>query len=532
MSKPYVAVVASGLLATAAGLAFAQAGPTQEELNRADRSTEWLLPNHDYAGVRYVDLRQITPANAGSLRPVCMFQGADLNRALNNPLVYRGVMYVSTPLTTIALDPATCRMKWRHDWKPKGKDGNSSFKNRGVAIKDGTVVRGTQDGYLFALDARTGRLMWEVKAAEAEKFEALSINPIIYDDLVIIGPSGSDYGLKGWVGAFALADGHPVWRFNTVPDAGEPGAETWGTAEARLKGGGGIWTTPSLDASRGLLYVAVGNPAPDFIASGREGANLYTNSMAVLDVRTGKLQWYMQAVPHDTHDWDLPVTSPLFTATVRGKTREVVTVGAKDGLLRLVDRETHEVLYSVPVTTRKNAEIDPTEEGVYTCPGLAGGVEWSVPAYSPKLDLLVVPSVDWCGVFKRDEEPRFVAGQLYFGGSFTWDPVEKSRGWLTAVKASSGEVAWKYQSSRPMLAAVTATSGDMIFTGELTGEFLALDARDGTVVYRFNGGGTIVGGVISYAVDGKQYVAVVSGMAAGFWQAPPGSMTLTLFALP
>jgi len=530
--KEFFVCVATGMLLTVCAPVLAQSGPTQEELNQASRSTEWLLPNHDYAGVRYVDLKQITPANAASLRPVCIFQGADLNRALNNPLVYRGVMYVTTLLATVALDPATCRVKWRHDWKPKAKDGNSSIKNRGVAIKDGKVVRGTQDGYLFALDAESGTMLWEVKAADPEKFEALSINPILYDDLVIIGPSGSDYGLKGWIGAFRLADGQPVWKFNNVPDEGEPGADTWGTADARLKGGGGIWTTPSLDTARGLIYVAVGNPAPDFIASTRPGANLYTNSMAVLDAHTGKLKWYLQAVPRDTHDWDLPVTSPLFTAIVGGKKRDVVTVGAKDGLLRLVDRETHEVLYSVPVTTIKNAEIDPTEEGVYTCPGVAGGVEWSVPAYSPKLDLLVVPTVDWCGVFKRDEEPRFIAGQLYFGGSFTWDPVEKSRGWLTAVKASTGEVLWRYQSSRPMLAAVTATSADMLFTGELTGDFLAMDARNGNVVYRFGGGGAIVGGVISYAVNGKQYVAVVSGMAAGFWQAQPGSMTLTVFALP
>jgi len=254
--------------------------------------------------------------------------------------------------------------------------------------------------------------------------------------------------------------------------------------------------------------------------------------MTVLDARTGKLKWTFQAVPHDTHDWDLPVTSPLFTANVGGRKRDVITIGSKDGLLRVVDRETREVLYAVQVTTRTNIEIEPTEEGVYACPGVAGGVEWSAPAYSPKLDLLVVPTVDWCGVFKRDEEPRFIAGQLYFGGSFTWDPVEKSRGWLSAIKASTGEVLWKYQSSRPMLAAVTATSADMLFTGELTGDFLAMDARNGNVVYRFSGGGAIVGGVISYAVNGKQYVAVVSGMAAGFWQAAPGSMTLTVFALP
>jgi alcohol dehydrogenase (cytochrome c) len=532
MKPSCIAFAAAWMLLTVCEPAQTQPGPTQQELNQADRSTEWLLPNHDYAGVRYVDLEQITPANAASLRPVCMYQGADLNRALNNPLVYKGVMYVTTLYTTVALDPVTCKAKWRHEWKPKAKEANASIKNRGVAIKAGKLVRGTQDGYLFSLDAETGKMLWEVKAADSEKFEALSINPLVYDDLVIIGPSGSEFGIKGWIGAFRLDDGQPLWKFKTIPDDGEPGAETWGAADSRLKGGGGIWTTPALDVTKGHLYVAVGNPAPDFFASQRPGSNLYTNSVVVLDVRTGKLLWHKQAVPHDTHDWDMPVTSPLFTANIDGAKRGVVTMAAKDGLLRIVDRESREQIYSVPVATRTNADLEPTEEGVYTCPGMAGGVEWSVPAYSPKLDLLVIPAVDWCGVFKKDDEARFVAGQQFIGGSFTWDPVEKSHGWLTAVKASTGEVVWKYKSARPMLATVTATSGDMLFTGELTGDFLAMDARNGNVVYRFNGGGAIVGGVITYAVNGKQYVAVVSGMAAGFWQAQPGSMTLTVFALP
>src|ERR1017187_688046 len=172
MDKAWIAVVVAALT----GGAHAQPGPTQDELNSAQDSIEWLLPNHDYAGVRYVNLDQITPDNAALLRPVCAFQGADLNRALNNPIVYGGVMYVTTLYSTIALDPATCKVKWRHEWKPKGKEANGSIKNRGVAIKDGKLVRGAQDGWMFALDAGTGKLLWEVKAANAEKYEALSIN--------------------------------------------------------------------------------------------------------------------------------------------------------------------------------------------------------------------------------------------------------------------------------------------------------------------------------------------------------------------
>jgi outer membrane protein assembly factor BamB len=200
--------------------------------------------------------------------------------------------------------------------------------------------------------------------------------------------------------------------------------------------------------------------------------------------------------------------------------------------MRLLDRNTHDEFYNVGVAMRSNTNLEPTEQGVHTCPGLAGGVEWSVPAYSPKRDVLVVPAVNWCGVFRKQDEARFVGGQQYLGGSFTWDPVETSSGWLTALRASTGEQLWRYQSSRPMLAAVTATSGDMLFTGELNGDFLAMDVRNGNVLYRYHGGGTIIGGVVTYAVDGKQYVAAVSGMAAGFWLGAPGSMTLTVFALP
>ena len=167
MKVSRVALTTLGILVAFSAPVLAESGPTQDELNHADRSTEWLLPNHDYAGVRFVDLKQITPASAASLRPVCMYQGADLNRSQTNPLVYKGVMYITAPQLTVALDPVTCKVKWRHEWKEKAKQGNSSIKNRGAAIKDGKVVRGTQDGYLLALDADSGKVVWEVKAADS-----------------------------------------------------------------------------------------------------------------------------------------------------------------------------------------------------------------------------------------------------------------------------------------------------------------------------------------------------------------------------
>jgi len=356
--------------------------------------------------------------------------------------------------------------------------------------------------------------------------------PLLYEDLILIGPAGSEGGVKGWVGAFRLEDGAQVWRFNTVPDEGEPGAETWKDAMSRTTGGGGVWAPLSLDAQKGVLYVPVSNPAPDLYTDSRFGSNLYTNSLLAFDARTGKLQWYYQAVPADFHDWDLTQVSPLFEAKVNGKMRKLITAAGKDGMLHVLDRETHEHLYEVPVTTRENPDVPlTTTEGVRACPGILGGVLWNGPAYHPGLNMLFVNAVDWCSTFKKAKEFRPEQGG-YMGGSSTFDPLEKSRGWLTAIDAATGQVRWKYESQRPLLAAVTATSADLIFTGELTGDFLVLDAREGKVLYRFNAGGPLNGGVITYAINGRQYVAVNSGNASGFWRAARGSATVLLFALP
>jgi alcohol dehydrogenase (cytochrome c) len=508
----------------------AQRGPTQEELNNSSTSSEWLLPHHDYAGQRFVDLKEITPANASSLRPVCIYQAGDLGRFATNPLVYQGTLYFTTGVSTIALDAATCRQRWRYDWKAKGKESFPS--NRGAAIKDGKIIRGTNDGYLIALDAGSGQLLWDRQVSDPEKFEKIGTAPLVYEDLIIIGVGVSELGVKGWLGAFQLGNGEPVWRFNTVPDAGESGAETWGNPEALQRGGGAVWMPPSLDIATGLIYVPVGNPTPYIFGTVRPGTNLYTNAMVVLDAKTGALRWYKQFVPHDTHDWDVAVTSPLFTTDDAGTRRRLVTVAGKDGLLRVLNRDSHEELYSVAITTRSNEEVEPTVEGVHTCPGASGGALWSSPALNPIDNMLFVASIDWCGVFKKAEELRFVPGQFYGGGTYAPDPVEKSHGWLTAINAGNGLVRWKYESARPLLAAVTASAGGVLFTGELTGDFLVIDSKDGKVLYRFYAGGPITGGVVSYAVKGKQYVAVASGAATGYWQAPGGAATILVFSLP
>ena len=354
--------------------------------------------------------------------------------------------------------------------------------------------------------------------------------PLIYDNLVIIGPAVSEWALKGWIGAFRLENGERVWRFNIVPAPGEPGAETWKQPEGFPVGGGGVWTAPTLDPEHELIYVATGNPAPDFPAALRGGTNLYTNSVVALSVRTGKLAWHEQIVPADSHDWDMTHASPLFRATVNGRERKMLGSVGKDGILRVLDRDSHARVFETPVTTVENAEARVTPQGTHACPGITGGVEWNGPTHHPGLNLLAVGAVDWCGTFSAEENPRYVPGQGFLGGRYVGD--KESQGWITGVDAVTGKVRWRYRSSRPVVAAVTSTAGGLILAGELTGDFLALDAASGAVRYRFNTGGPIGAGIVTYEVSGRQYIAVATGRPSAFWvQEHSGNPAVMVFAL-
>jgi alcohol dehydrogenase (cytochrome c) len=505
-------------------------GPTQLDLNQAEAATrDWLYHTHDYSGARYVALDEINATNARHLRPVCVFQLGDDSDFQTGPIVYRGTMYVTTRRSTVALDATTCRPKWRYQWTPHAREVWPA--NRGVAIKDGYVVRGTSDGYLLALNAATGALVWAVYAADSRQGETFMMAPLIFEDLVLIGPAGGENAISGWVGAFRLRDGSLVWKFGTVPGPTLEGLASWANPHGIKLGGGAVWTPFSLDAARGELFVAVTNPAPDLAANLRPGDNLYTNSVLVLDAHTGKLLWFKQMVPNDSHDWDLTQVSPLFEGKVSGHDARLLVTAGKDGLLRTLDRDSHDVLYETAVTTIANADVPVTPEGVRVCPGTFGGVEWNGPALDRDLNVLYVNAVDWCETMAAATTVRHIPGRDYMGG--TDDPEKASRGWLTAIDALTGTIIWKYESKRPMVAAVTTTKGHVVFTGELTGDFLAFDARNGKELYRFNTGGAIGGGIITYKEGDKQYVAVMSGRPSSFWvDEISGSPTVFLFALP
>jgi len=507
-------------------------GPTQDELDAAANATrDWLFHTHDYAGARYVALDQIDSGNVAQLAVACAYQPGEMSTFQTGPIVYEGVMYVTTNTVTSAIDAATCRLKWRHTWQMRAPQGWPN--NRGVAIKDGWLFRGTSDGYLLALNAASGELAWARRVADATQGETFTMAPLVYEDLILIGPAGSENGISGWIGAFRRADGAPVWRFDTVPPPEEPGAETWSPAPGLKIGGGAVWTPMTLDTKTAELYVAVTNPAPDLPADMRPGDNLYTNSVIALDVRTGVLRWYRQMVPNDDHDWDLTQVSPLLSwSDANGELKRVVVTSGKDGLLHAVDRDSHEVLYSTAITTRENVDAPVEVTGTRACPGINGGVLWNGPAYNPSTEALYVGAVDWCTTFWAAQSIRHIPGRLYLGGTFQRDA--SSQGWITAIDARSGAVRWRYRSALPVVSAVTTTAGNLVFAGELTGDFIALDASTGDVKYRFNTGGGIGGGIATYAIEGRQYVAVASGRPGlNFVQGDMiGTPTLFVFALP
>lgn len=505
-------------------------GPSQRQLDTAaDNTRDWLHGAGDYSMRRYSKLDQISRGNAHRLQPVCAFQAGDTRAFHTNPIVYDGLMYLTTRHDAIAVDAQSCREIWRQSWDTEGQ--SYAQANRGLGLKDGVLIWGTADGHLISLDAANGAIRWKRQHADVKRGERFHMPPLLVDDLAVIGVAGSEAGIRGWIGAFRLSDGASVWRFDVVPAPGSRAAETWGDDRAVAQGGGGVWTPIGMDTERRHLYIGTANPAPAFYGDGRLGDNLYTNSLVVLEAATGKLVWHRQLVPHDVLDRGVTSPGPLFTTLVDGRERALVATAGKDGVVRVMNRETRQMLYEVPVTTMLNEKSVPPPDGIRVCPGILGGVQWNGLAYSPRADLLYAPAVDWCMTFfgggdRADWMSPHLGGRIDLGES------GDATGWLTALDASTGAVRWRYRSTTPMLAAVVATAGGVLFTGDVAGDFLVLDDATGDVLYRFHTGGALSGGLASYSVDGRQYVAATSGGMTPFWQRPGGSSTVFVFALP
>jgi alcohol dehydrogenase (cytochrome c) len=501
---------------------WAAAGPGADAVPGAD----WESYNKTPEGQRYSPLDEITVANAAKLVEVCRVAVADLGSLQAGPVVIGNSLYVTTPTDTFSIDPVTCGVKWRTAYHRSQVPGLPV--NRGVAYLNGRVFRGTDDGRLIALDAATGAEIWTSIAGDATLGEYISGAPLAWNGLVIVGIAGGEFGIRGRILAYDALTGREIWRFNTIPLGHEQGAQTWGNSKWAAHGGGASWSTFSIDPTSAELFAPIGNPVPDLAPQDRPGSNLFTDSAVVLDARTGQLRWWYQLQANDDHDYDLAAAPMLFR---NGRHEDMMAAAGKDGLLHIVDRASHQVRFKVPVTTVDPVHKPVTQDPVRVCPGPAGGVLWNGPAFDPRRLTIFVGADDLCIALKTISGSAYTPRALNLGGTAV-PGKEVASGWLTAVDADTGQVRWKYHADSPVLAGVTPTAGGIVLAGDNGGDLLIFDSGTGEVLLKKPIGGALAGGIVTYAREGKQYVAFTSGNVSPASFGSVGRPSIVVLSLP
>jgi PQQ-dependent dehydrogenase (methanol/ethanol family) len=520
---------------TPLGSSSLERGPAfgPEPIGQVDTIADWANYNRTLEGNRGSPLADIDTSNVGRLRPLCAFELGERAAFESGLVVVAGTMYLTTAQRTYAVDAANCTLRWKYTYQYHPHPDFDLKVNRGVAYADGRLFRGSNDGRLYALDARTGEVLWNVVAGDVKRGETFPAAPIAWGGLVFIGNAGGDnFGVTGRMMAFDAETGGRVWSFDLMPEFGEA-SRTWPPAtEVIPKAGGATWTSYALDTLAGSVFLSTGNAAPDFLDQVRPGTNLYTYSVVELDARLGTLKSSRQLLERDNHDWDMAAAPSLIT-TARGQ--RLIVQGGKDGYLYAINRKTGAVRYRTPVTQIHNVEAPLTANGTRFCPGVNGGVEWNGPTYSAESDALFVNAIDWCTTVRIAPGAKLKGkmGLPWTGSSELRHPfgVQDSSwaGWLTAVDAESGAIRWRYRSPTPLVAGITSTAGGLVFTGDLRGDFMAFDARTGTIRWNYPTGRPIGGGVVTYRAAGKQLVAVAAGMHAPVtWklESPPAKVVV------
>ncbi len=493
----------------------------------------WIHSNGNYDNTRYYPGTQINTGNVARLRPAFVFQTAVLESMETAPIVVNGVMFLTTSFNHVyAIDAVTGEEFWHY----KHKMGPITTyccgpNNRGVAIDGGTLYMGTLDAKLVALDAKTGKLLWETQIADPDKGYSETMAPVVVDGKVLIGTNGGEYGIRGFVKAFDAKDGKLVWTFNTIPEKSEgvwakndlTGRDMHRDIEAEKAAyakdssfyqtlGGGVWMAPAVDLKTRTVYFVVGNPSPDLYGAIRPGDNLYTDSMVAVDLDKGTYKWHSQYIAHDV--WDLDAVSPVILTQAKDKSGKMVDVaihGGKTGHVYIHDRATGNLIrFSEAMIPQENMWVLPTKTGARMLPGANGGVEWSPMAINPKLRMAYAANLHQPMTYHVEEAP-YPGGKLWLGGAFKTIPGEEQWGRLVAVSLDTGKVAWGVKTPQPLVGGVLATAGDLVFNGEANGWFKAFDARNGKELWRYYCGAGVNAPAVSYMVNGKQYVAVAAG---------------------
>ncbi|MEF9903471.1 PQQ-dependent dehydrogenase, methanol/ethanol family [Streptomyces sp. P9-A2] len=524
-------------------------------LNAREEPQNWLTYYGAYDGQRYSPLDQINTENVKRIGPAWVFQagttgliaGASTYSFEAAPIVVDGVMFLSGWDGWVwALDAKTGVEIWRYKHAvPFDVSLCCGNVNRGVAVAQGKVFFVTANARVLALDATTGKRIWDRTYGDVRAAESATVAPLVVKNMLIVGSSGGEFGVRGHLDAFDLETGEHQWRCYTVPKPGEPGSETWpAEGEAWARGGANCWVTGTFDPETNLLYVGTGNPAPDFDGGVREGDNLFTDSVIAVDVDSGQIRWHYQCTPHDLWDYDSIAECILFEQGGR----KLLGHFDKNGYFFVLDRTNGERVRITPFVDRitwgaitrdgqVTAKVYPDKEGepVHFYPGPAGAKEWTHAAYSPKTELFYVPVQD-TGATATRRRREFKESIPYWGAGVQVD-IEDMAGSISAFDAD-GEEKWRWRNELPMCASVLATGGDLVFAGEPSGEFNALDARTGELLWQFQCGSGHHSNPTTYVVDGRQYIAVPvgwGGWAEGFLPGMLGAghgSALMVFALP
>src|SRR3984957_18035458 len=422
----------------------------------------WTSYNGDYTGRRYSSLHEITSANVGQLRAAWIFHPSNSERLEVTPVVVNGVMYVTAANHAFALDARTGRVIWHHQ-RPVSAgllDDAAAHKNRGVGVWKNFVYMETDDAHLLCLDARTGRLLWDVTYADKTKHYGATSAPLVVKDAVIVGTSGGDSGVRGFVAAYDAATGKLQWRFWTIPGPGEFGSASW-PGDAYLHGGGTTWMPGTYDPQLNTLYWTTSNAAPDFVGDSRPGDDLYTACVLALDPDTGKLKWYFQFTPHDLFDYDATETPVLLDTEENGSMRHLLVQANRNGFFYVLDRIDGRFLRATPFVEKLNwaTGIDaagrpiltgriPTAEGTNICPGIDGATNWFSPSYNPVTGLFYVMALESCNLFLSKPE-EFVQGQTFYNTGTVLPRGERPQKILLAIAVASGKRAWSYPQTGP-----------------------------------------------------------------------------------
>jgi len=503
-----------------------QAAVQAEDLLKVPVGENWPSYNGDYTGRRYSSLRQIDVANVSRLRTAWVFHPRNSQNLEVTPVVVNGVMFVTSANDVFALDASTGRALW-HYQRPVSAgllDDAAAHKSRGVAVSGNSVYTETDDAHLLCLDERSGTLRWDVEYADKTKHYGATSAPLVVKDLVIVGTSGGDSGVRGFIAAFDRISGKEKWRFWTIPAPGEFGSSSW-PGDSYLHGGGTTWMPGTYDPELNTLYWTTSNAAPDFVGDTRPGDDLYTACVLALDPDTGKLKWYFQFTPHDLYDYDANETPVLTDISENGAMRHLLLQANRNGFFYVLDRASGKFLRASPFVKKLNWAngIDPsgrpilsgripTDKGTYICPGINGATNWFSPSYNPGTDLFYVMALESCNQFFA--RPRdFVPGETYYNTGAKLPHDDHPQKILLAFSAKDGKTVWRYPQAgnSSSWGGTLATAGGLVFFGDDSESVEAVDASNGRPLWHFNTGQEFRASPMTYAVNGLQYVAIAAG---------------------